>query len=319
MNKDQIPIMNRLTTKFVGIAVLLSLVPLLFLFYFSTSSARDMLVESLRDNLKEKSFLVGADIDRYFTQRVHDVRVLSQADVLEGDDIPSIIQYLTEVIQETPYLDDIDIIDSRGIVIASSGEQNESGKHILELYPELKKLFSDSQQANQGDIFVSNILELDAGPGLAFLTPIRDDDNIKVINTLLVEINLDTIRQIVSDFDDRVIGDKFVYLVDNDGRVIVTEDQSVSLLGMFPDLFVQHDLLSKFSDQGEVGSVIYKDAAGDIVMAGFADMDEFGVNKAMDWSIIAVAPLEDVARPVDRFQRTLLLFTLAAFLLSSFF
>ncbi len=278
-----------------------------------------MLIASLRNDLREKSFLVGADIDRYFTQRVHDVKVLSQADVLEGDNIPSIIQYLTEVIQETPYLDDIDIINTSGIVIASSGEQNESGKHVLELYPELNNLFRDSQQAQQGDIFVSNILELDSGPGLAFLTPITDDDNIEVVKTLLVEINLDIIRKIVSDFDERVIGNKFVYLVDNDGRVIVTADESVPFLGVFPDLFTQKNLLSKFSDQGEVGSVIYNDAAGDVVMAGFADMAEFGINKAMDWSIIAVAPLEEIAKPVVSFQRTLLLFTLLAFLLSSFF
>ncbi|NQZ12504.1 MAG: hypothetical protein HRT35_35570, partial [Algicola sp.] len=172
MTDDKIALHRRLTTKFIGMAFLLSFLPLSFLYYFSTNSATEMLIESLRDDLKEKSFLVGADIDRYFTQREHDVRVLSQADVLEGDDIAPIIQYLTEVIQETPYLDDIDIIDTKGIVIASSGEQNEKGKHVLELYPELRSLFSESQQAEQGQIFVSEILELDHGPGLAFLTPI---------------------------------------------------------------------------------------------------------------------------------------------------
>lgn len=276
-----------------------------------------MLIDSLRHDLKEKSFLVGSSIDRYFSQREHDVRVLSQADVLEGDDIASIIQYLTEVIQETPYLDDIDIINPDGVVIASSGEQNEQGKHVLELYPELKSLFSDSQRAKQGDIFISDILELDSGAGLAFLTPITDDSNTIVIKTLLVEINLDTVKKIVADFDDRVIGDKYVYLVDNDGRVIVTADPEVQLLDLFPDLFVQPDLLNKFSEQGEVGSIIYQDSNGQEVMAGFADMAEFGVNKAMDWSIIAVAPIADIAKPVDDYQRSLLIFTLIAFSIAS--
>ncbi|WP_019026875.1 ATP-binding protein [Colwellia piezophila] len=300
----------------MAIAFVLSLLPLIFLYYYSTNSATDMLINTLQSNLKEKAFLVGADIDRYFTQREHDVRVLSQADVLEGNDIESIIQYLTEVIQETPYLDDIDIINPQGIVIASSGAQNEKGKHVLELYPELKSLFSDSQAAKQGDIFVSNILQLDNGPGLAFITPITDDSNEVVIKTLLVEINLDTIKKIVSDFDERVIGNKYVYLVDNDGRVIVTADPKVKLLDFFPDLFVEKNLLTKFSSQGEVGSIIYTDHLGEEVMAGYADMAEFGVNKAMDWSIIAVAPLKDIIEPLNSYKYTLQLITLIAFLLA---
>ncbi|MCJ8294527.1 MAG: ATP-binding protein [Colwellia sp.] len=316
MRIKHIPFHKRLTSKFIGIAFVLSLLPLIFLYYYSTNSASVMLINTLQSNLQEKAFLVGADIDRYFTQREHDVRVLSQADVLEGSDVPSIIQYLTEVIQETPYLDDIDVINPQGIVIASSGAQNEQGKHVLELYPELKSLFSDSQKAQQGDIFVSNILQLDNGPGLAFLTPITDDSNEVVIKTLLVEINLDTIKKIVADFDERVIGNKYVYLVNNDGHVIVTADPKVQLLDFFPDLFVEKNLLQKFASQGEVGSIIYTDHLGEEVMAGFADMAEFGVNKAMDWSIIAVAPMQDIIAPVDDYKQALQLITLITFLMA---
>ena len=121
---------KRLTTKLL-ILGLLAVGPLVFLYFFATTTASDMLVESLRNDLKEKSFLVGADIDRFFEQRTHDVRTLSQADVLESSDIHAIIQYLTEVIDETPYLDDIDVIDVDGTIVASSGEQNERGENVL--------------------------------------------------------------------------------------------------------------------------------------------------------------------------------------------
>jgi len=314
----KIPFYNKLTSRFVAMAIMISLVPMVFLFFFSSNSASEMLIESLSDNLKEKSFLVGADIDRYFDQREYDVRILSQADVLEGDNIHAITQYLTEVIEETPYLDDIDIINNEGIVIASSGEQNEQGKHVLELYPRLKSLFSDVREAKQGEIFVSDILELDNGAGLAFLTPITDDTNTVVIKTLLVEINLDIVKKIVADFDDRVIGEKYVYLVNNDGDVIVSADPQTSLLSPYPDLYVQPDLLRKFSDQGEVGSIIYTDATGEKVMAGFADMSEFGINKAMDWSIIAVAPIADITAPVNKFKTSLLLITTVVFSIAIF-
>lgn len=308
---------RRLTSKFIAIAILISLIPLWFLYYFTVNAATSMLTESLSDGLKEKVFMVGADIDRYFTEREHDVRVLSQADVLEGSDVPSIIQYLDEVIEETPYLDDIDVIGANGIVIASSGEQNETGKHVLALYPTLKSLFSDSQTAQQGDIFVSDVSQLDNGPSLAFLTPITDDTNTVVIKTLLVEVNFDTVKRILLDFDERVVGNRQVYLVNNDGRVILANDPDATLLGLFPDLSVQPDLLDNFATEGDVGSVIYTDTRGERVMAGFADMAEFGVNNAMDWSIIAIAPLRDIIQPVTSFSRTLLVFTLSTFLLST--
>jgi signal transduction histidine kinase/DNA-binding response OmpR family regulator len=80
---------------------------------------------------------------------------------------------------------------------------------------------------------------------------------------------------------------------------------------------VQPDLLDNFATEGDVGSVIYTDTRGERVMAGFADMAEFGVNNAMDWSIIAIAPLRDIIQPVTSFSRTLLVFTLSTFLLST--
>lgn len=317
--QETIPIYRRLTSKFVGMILLFTLCPLIFLYFFSVNIASEALLASLRNDLQEKSFLVGADIDRFFSQRERDVRILSQADVLEQDNINKIIKYISEIINETPFLDDIDVIDNDGIIIASTGEQNEIGKHVLSLFPSLKPLFNDIRMAKQGQVFVSGILNLDSGPGLAFLTPITDDSNTIIIGSLLVEINLGPVKKIVADFDERVIGDKYVYLVDNAGRVIISADPNVSLLSPFPDLAVRPELLKIFSRQGEVGNIVYDDASGDPVMAGYADMAEFGVNKAMDWSIIAVAPLSEILSPVDQIKETLLITTVFVSLLAMFF
>ena len=148
---------------------------------------------------------------------------------------------------------------------------------------------------------------------MAFLTPITDESNLVVVRIMLVEVNLDIVASIVADFDARVIGDKYVYLVDNDGNVLVSADPSTPVLSPFPDLAVQPDLLDRFANQGEVGNTTYQDADGDLVMAGYADMAEFGVNRAMDWSIIAVASLDEVMRPLDAFTRTLLILTAGLF------
>jgi hypothetical protein len=92
---------RRLITKFVAMAMFFFLVPQAITYVLSSRSTSAMLLETLRVSLEEKSFLAGADIDRFFLQRERDARVLSQADVLEGDDLDAVIQYLTEITKET--------------------------------------------------------------------------------------------------------------------------------------------------------------------------------------------------------------------------
>lgn len=312
-------LLHSVSRKFLAMMIVLIIFPQLMIYWLVSESASSVIIETLEHDLKEKSYLVGADIDRFFKQRLVDVAIISQADVLEGDNITQIINYLTEVIDATPYLNDIDVIDTNGIVIASSGDQNEQGQSIFEYYTVLTDLYLAVQKSQQGDVFISEILELDSGVGLAFLAPITDETNSIVIKTLLIEVNLDVVKKIVADFDARVIGDKYVYLVDNDGRVIVSEDPDIQIHDLYPDLEVQPTLLHNFSLQGDVGSVIYKDIHGDQVMAGFADMAEFGVNQALDWSIIAVAPLDDITQPVDDLNRELMFYIAVSLIITIFF
>ena len=316
---SHIPLHRRLTSKFVAMAVLFTLAPLFFIYFFSVKTASDALVDSLRADLQEKSFLVGADIDRLLRQREHEIRVLSQADVFEHDDETAIASYLSKVHQESAYLNNIEVIGKDSLIIAGSGSNDEKGISILSIRPALEKIWMDTQNGKQGDVFVSEVMELDNGPGVAFLTPITDDTNTIVIKTLLTEVNLDVMRKIVSDFDARIIGDKHVYLVDNDGRVIVSGNPDLGLLVPFPDLAAHPQLLNNFSTQGHDGSLIYTDQSGDEVMAGFSDMSEFGINQALDWSIIAVALLDDITAPINKFRDALLILTIFVSALAVFF
>ncbi|MGL1933477.1 MAG: response regulator [Fibrobacterales bacterium] len=301
------PFLGRLSTKFISIVLFLIIVPQVCIYLFMSWTTTEVMKNALRDSLQEKSYLVATDIDQYFDQRIHDTRIISQADVLEGDDREKIIQYLTEINSETPYLNDLDIINTDGVVVASSGEQNERGLHLSQYYQSILPLFEKVQQAKQGDVFVSEAQLLDSGAGIIMLTPITDESNTQVIKTLLVEVNFDMITSVVKAFDDRVIGDKHVYVVDNNGRVVVAGDTDMVLLQKLPDLRTNKDLLFHFEEQGQVGSVVYTDSENDVVMAGFADMAEFGVNKAMDWSIIAIAPMDVIIAPFTTLKQVMVL------------
>lgn len=291
--------------RIVVIALLAVIVPLGIFVTVSMHRSSHTLTETIALDLEGKAVLVARDIDRFIDERITDARILSQADVLEGKNMSGIIQYLTEIIDAAESIDDADMIDPSGVIIASSGEQNEIGQPIWDFFPESKDLFALCREAKQGQVFVSEAQMLDTGPGVLFMTPITDDTNTVLIGILALEVNLKSIGRIVSVFDEGVIGDKYVYIVDNHGKVLVTEDPSVKIFDAFPDLQTHPELLNAFSIQGDVGNVIYTDIAGEEVMAGYADMREFGVNQALDWSIIAIAPLDEITLPARKTRNLL--------------
>lgn len=278
---------------------------------FSVYSSQQALSSSIRQNLTEKSDLVGAQIDAFFKQREVDIKVLSQADIFEtGEDeevTSALIQYLTEVVAENPAISDLDLFHLDGTIEASSGVQNEFGLSIQDLHPENINLFELALTSRQGVVYFSEVTEIDEGLGITLFTPITDETNTRVIKVLIMEVSLSLIEDIVVVFDNTVIGDKYVYLIDNNGNVLVSVDPKATILKPLRDLQAEPDLLQKFSDQGEVGSIIYIDADGDEVLAAYADMDEFGENKALDWSILAVAPLNEITAPVTNLRNILLL------------
>ena len=69
---------RKLSSKFIALTILISLIPMAFVYYYATNSASEMLIDVLKNELKEKTFLVGADIDRYFGQKILDVNIISQ-------------------------------------------------------------------------------------------------------------------------------------------------------------------------------------------------------------------------------------------------
>jgi len=280
--------------------------PLLLFTLLSLQSASDAVTKTIADGLEAKSVLVAHDINSFISERIIDARVLSQADVLESKDVPKTVQYLTEIVDANQWINDIDVLDPSGIVRASSGVQNENGQFIGDLYPGSEKLHEHLSMSKQGDVFVSEVLNLDTGHGLLIMSPITDDTNTITIGALALEVNLDNITRIVSLFDEGIIGEKYVYIVDNNGRVLITVDPKVSVFDPYPDLSVQPSLLAAFADQGDVGNIIYFDHTGEEVMAGYADMDEFGVNKALDWSIIAVAPLDEIVIEASKVKSLLI-------------
>ena len=316
MNFVRIGFFQSLRFKIILTMLLLSTLPMFLLTYLAINASTQTLLDSVTKDLEEKAFLVGKGIDRFIYQREVDIKILSQADVLESQNEKAIMQYLKEIDQESGYLDGISIIEREGVISYSSRKQDKKGASLKELYPELITLFDQVVKSKQGDVYVSEAMLFDKGFGLAFLTPITDDSNTKVLRVLLSQVNLNSIQTIVSEFDKSVVGDKYVYLVDDHGYIISSDDPRLKKNDIFPDLSNSPEFKDLFlGRQVRMGNIVYKDSDGDKVVAGIADIAQFGVNKALNWNIIAIAPVNRILQPAYVLRSLLLMLMTAIVLL----
>lgn len=298
-------------------AVFAVLIPVAIFTLISLYSSSNALTNVIKQELQAQSVLVSYSINEFIDERIIDARVISQADVLEQESVNSKIQYLTEIVHENKWIDDIDILSVDGTIVASSGIQNEKGSLFWRLHPEYKSLYLSAIKARQGQVYVSEATILDNGPGILFVTPITDDSNIKLIGLLTIEVNLDNISEILTTFKQGIEGKKNAYVVDNSGKVVITNNRFVKFLDDFPDLKVQPELLNAFSMRGETGNIIYADAIGEKVMAAYADMKEFGENKALDWSFISTVPIDQITKPVAELKYILIILSVVIALVSA--
>ncbi|MEK7991830.1 MAG: response regulator [Thiotrichaceae bacterium] len=311
--------LNSLSTKIISMALLLSIIPLIIVYFVASSLFTDALINNIQQNLTAQAVQAGHSIDQFFSQRITDIKMLSQADLLEDDNAEKINQYLEEIQVENNLLHDIYVVLPNGEFIAAAKNKAKISKHIQSLeLDEITTLFKQSLDSNQGDVLVSDAIRYDMELKVFLITPITDDTNIHVIKLLLVELDLQAVEKIVANFDHSIIGHKSVYIVDNDGLVIVTPDKNSKLLEPFKDLKNKPDLLNSFSDQGEDGSALYIDSENEPVVAGFADMAEFGINHALDWSIIGLAPIKDIAAPVYSLRYFLILLLISLIVVTGF-
>lgn len=317
--------MNDKITKIISsehimgiIAVVFVLTPLIIFSLFSLYKVSESLTDIIKNEIETKSTLVTNNINSFISGRITDARVISQADVLASQDLTAKIQYLTEIITENKWINNIEIIAETGTVIASSGMRNEKGKLFWELYPIQKSLFLSARKAQQGQVSVSEAIALDNEPGILFITPITDDDNLKLTSLLVIEVNLEHIADIVSIFGQGNIGNKYVYLVDKDGKVIVSDDPTVTFQDSFAALQTTPELLDAFSLQAKKGNLIYTDHTGDEVIASYANMAEFGDNQALGWRLIAIAPMNEITMPVSHLKQLLLVVGSMIALISGF-
>jgi len=292
-------IRTKLFVCFTGFSLVI-IFAFICLFYFSMTLYFE---KNAGEHLEEKVTHVAQTIDRHMLARVRDLNVLSNNPLFHTSTINSISDYLSNIVSEYPFYDELFFVNKEGIIISSSNRLM-VGKNILDLEPDIIQEFHKAINGEVSDVYISDISkvsqkELEQGDllDIELLSGIVDETGSK-LGVLVGFVNLKFITDLVFHLEEHTVGREYAYLVNDPGEVIITRDNTVKLLAPHPDLQIEN--LQQKLEGDEYGYLIYESSKEIKVISGYADLAEYGTDRVGDWSLLVVIPYKDVMAPVYR-------------------
>ncbi|GGI78144.1 methyl-accepting chemotaxis protein [Legionella impletisoli] len=284
---------------------LLFLISLAVVSFVATKSATEALQDSIGNDLKHICQSAANSIDRYLQSKITDAKIISETLLTQKEDPQGLNQYFTNLKEETNDYQDIFFVNKDGIIVASTAP-NLINKKVAEESPILDTLFNNVKELKPDEVIFqdgyyneqTNALEIH------ILIPVYDEKP-SLTGVLVIALNMDAIKNFVVQLEKKTPGDKAAFLVDKKGRLLASGNPDAVLWQTLPDAEI-NPKLKTIAASDEDGFTIYTDKSGDRVLAGYADLEEFGVNKGGSWEVFSVAPVNVIFAPVDKLQNTLL-------------
>lgn len=260
------------------------------------------LLDSYANYVENRSTQISNSINRFIQQELVEILTISKAQILLGEDKDTIKDYFSNIRGLSHIINDLVLVDNTGKVVLSTTSDDED--HILwEVYLGVRELFLSAIDAQENKQFVSEANHINNKPEIMVLTPLFREGATKASAVLLVKLDLTEVENIIASYFDQSHPKLHTHVVDKLGNNIFKVSSSVSYNSKLKDVKLQPALLSNNSK----GALQYVNADKVDVMTGFADMHEFGENKALDWSVISISPVQDVLYPASEARLILII------------
>jgi diguanylate cyclase (GGDEF)-like protein len=288
------------------LSVLIAFIPMTVLYIAIAREATSTLSEVLSKELEVKSFLIKRDIERFYLQRMTDIKNLSQADVLETDNLSAIDQYIQEITTNSPY--DVELVSLNGTILSNSSDKLIKKASVFDVYPSSTNLFQQAFKGKQGEVLISPLTKLNSGVlGVILITPVTDDSNEEVIKLLLVEISLSPIIDLLDDINStEQANDREVFLINSTGLVVASTNLNLQQLTSHPYFSDNVDLLKDvLSEKHLTGSRLFERPNNEKIILGFSNLSYGDISENLNWSVVVTASYDKILAPANNLATNL--------------
>jgi signal transduction histidine kinase len=302
MIKLKISLLKSIKFKLIVFLVIISFLPLLIFSFINISQSKKIIQNELTNNLLLKTKLLSTATTNYLEERANQVRLITQADVLEGNKFLEIQQYIKEVKATTNEIIDIDIYDLNGKRLASADDDDdikERGKTFYEEYSIFEDLYNKTKNGRQNDVLIGINPLKNGNQEIILLSPITNDTNKEVVKVLLVQLSFENIEILFKSSLEYIKGLSNLSIINSNGDIIISVNKNNNSKKIKNKS--QHAVLKHIEELNE-NSNIYLDEKL-FNLENFISFSKIKFKSTsllnMDWYITTMTSKEEVLRPIQ--------------------
>jgi PAS domain S-box-containing protein len=243
---------------------------------------------SLRNSAKE--------IDDFMFTRVADFNVLSNNPLFSSSSSEITSQYLVRVVEQYPFYSKFFFVNKKGIILSSTNEKL-IGEDLLQLEPGLQDEFIKTISGGNEEVFISDLsitskneMNSNQSSELKLLSDVIDLEG-NVIGALVGFMNMKLLKNELIFFTDNI----HVYLINNKGVVLFSEDKEVNVFQQHPDVSIKE--LQQQLKSGENGFYFNENSNGIKVLFEYAMLSKHGSGGVGNWFLISIVPYNEIMKP----------------------
>lgn len=301
---------------------LASLLPLCLLAALAINTAVVFFTDTAQRSLRSRVELIAPEFDHFVKEIADKNKVLSQANVLEGKDQNAMSRYLNEVAAELANGVEFFYFDTGGTKLASSGVLSSQAIQIQKLGVD-PLIIEKTLSSRQGAAFVSDTIGSRPGE-LHFyvLSPVTDDDNIKVIGIIAAKIPMTALNGLMSRVRASLEKRQIAYLLADNGAVLIppgtksAPNSGNSASFGTEGLQDRRKLIDEFGGTGIAGSLELKRSDGSKEIVVFSKISDNGSEFNRPWYLVVHSPLDVIIAPAYQLAYRIALLGGAAILIA---
>jgi PAS domain S-box-containing protein len=313
-----------LTKKLVITFLLMTLIPIGVIIWFSRQTFIEQAQRQIGTQLKDSVVQVGKSMEEFMFNSIHNIQTMATDPDMGSGDLNSATGDLSRLTDSFSFFDQIMLVNPQGVIIASS-DSTSVGRSLFADFASVRNEFEMAVRARPGSAYVSLTDPLKPMSftgteerrgnqllGIQILVPVEDSEG-RTVGVLVANVLTRQLLWLLQDLERQAPGNESPCLVDKAGLVLMSSDPHASLLAAHADV-TGGGLRAALGDVSS-GHLVYTDSRGHKLMAGYTELATFGDNKAGGWRLISLVSYATIMKPADEtFNRMMgiLLATLVA-------
>ncbi|MDP5106689.1 MAG: PAS domain-containing protein, partial [Polaribacter sp.] len=252
------------------------------------------------NRLNERVRSTARAVDNFMLTRVADFNVLSNNPLFSSSSSEVSSQYLTRVVNQYPYYNNLFFANKEGVILSSSN-QKFIGENILQFDPDIQNGINKTLSGGHEDVYISELsiatqkeITRNQPLDLKFFSDVIDLEG-NVVGVLVGFMNMKPLNDLILYTDKISVGNKHTYLVNNKGVVFVSGNKEVEIFKQHPDLLINE--LQKKIEGGERGFYFNQNAKGLKLLSGYVALSKYGTDGVDNWFLLRTVPFNEIMKP----------------------